>query len=109
MFFIFFTFLLLVHNNHATNIPDNHDEAPSPQSQPEGQNHTMSAGRVAVQDVRRHNTRSRACSFAISAVPSACVCLLVFMETRSHVLATITGRPREEDPNVLRKLEYNPL
>ncbi|KAI9160477.1 hypothetical protein LWI28_008445 [Acer negundo] len=41
MFFIFFMFLLLVDNNHATNIPDNHDEAPSPQPQPEGQNNTM--------------------------------------------------------------------
>ncbi|KAH7557185.1 hypothetical protein JRO89_XS11G0069700 [Xanthoceras sorbifolium] len=98
MFSICFMFLLLV-EHHATNITDN--EAPSPQQQPV-QNHTKSAVHIAVQDVRRHNTRSHACSFAKSAVPSACVCLLVFMETRSHVLATITGRPREEDPNVLR-------
>ncbi|KAK3217969.1 hypothetical protein Dsin_011939 [Dipteronia sinensis] len=41
MLFIFSMFLLLVDNNHATNIPDNHDEAPSPKPQPEGQNHTM--------------------------------------------------------------------
>ncbi|GAV69370.1 hypothetical protein CFOL_v3_12871 [Cephalotus follicularis] len=55
----------------------------------------------ALEDVQIHNTRSHACSFAKSAVPSACVCLQELMATSKFALATMTGRPREEDPNAL--------
>ncbi|XVF56236.1 hypothetical protein PTKIN_Ptkin06aG0102500 [Pterospermum kingtungense] len=60
-----------------------------------------SAGHAAPQDAQRHNTRSHACSSAISAAPSACVCHLVLMETSKSALATTTGRPSEEDPSAL--------
>jgi len=50
-------------------------------------------------DVQIRNTRNRVCFSARSAVPSACVCLLELMATSRFALATITGRPKEEDPN----------
>ncbi|KAF8395645.1 hypothetical protein HHK36_019595 [Tetracentron sinense] len=54
---------------------------------------------VAPQDAQRQHTRSHACSSAKSVAPSACACLPAHMETSSSALATITGRPRGEDPN----------
>ncbi|KAF7121314.1 hypothetical protein RHSIM_Rhsim13G0216800 [Rhododendron simsii] len=50
---------------------------------------------------QRRRTRSHACSSARSVVLNACVCLREPMETSRFALATITGRPREEDPNAL--------
>lgn len=64
---------------------------------------------IAQQDAQRQHSRSRACSFARSVAPSACVCLLELMETNNFVLVTITGKPREEDPNALEELFSNYL
>ncbi|KAL2326029.1 hypothetical protein Fmac_025087 [Flemingia macrophylla] len=54
---------------------------------------------VARTDARTHNTRSRACSSAKSAVPNACVCHLEPTATSRSALATTTGKPKGEDPN----------
>ena len=59
----------------------------------------QNVGHVAQVGAQRHNTRSRACSSAKSAVPSAYVCLLGLMATSRFALATTTGRPKGEDPN----------
>jgi hypothetical protein len=53
-------------------------------------------------DAQTHSTRSHACSFVKNVVPNACVCLVVPMETKKYVHAITTGRPKEEDPNVLK-------
>ncbi|KAL9411613.1 hypothetical protein AB3S75_045252 [Citrus x aurantiifolia] len=66
-----------------------------------------SADHDARQDAQRHNTGSHACSSVKSAVPSACVCLLDFMETSNPALATITGKLREEDRNALELIIIN--
>lgn len=60
--------------------------------------------RVAQQDAPRQPSRSLACSSVKSVVPSACVCLQELMETSNPALATIIGRQRGEDPNVLEEL-----
>lgn len=60
------------------------------------------AGLGARVDARQHHIRSRACSSAKSVVPSACACPPARTETSKCALATITGRPREEDPNALK-------
>ncbi|KAK9926012.1 hypothetical protein M0R45_023268 [Rubus argutus] len=52
-------------------------------------------------DVARHSTTNHACSSARNAVLSVCVFLLASMATKLCALATTTGRPRKEDPNVL--------
>ena len=54
---------------------------------------------VAPKDAQIRNTRSRAYSFAKSAVPNACVCLQELMATRRFALAITTGRPKGEGPN----------
>jgi hypothetical protein len=53
-------------------------------------------------DAQTHSTRSHACSFVKNVVPNAYVCLVVPMETKKYVHAITTGRPKEEDPNVLK-------
>ncbi|KAH7845119.1 hypothetical protein Vadar_016838 [Vaccinium darrowii] len=58
-------------------------------------------GHVVRQDARRRPTRSRACSSVRNAAPSACAYPQEPMATRTSALATIIGRPREEDPNAL--------
>ncbi|XWS43091.1 hypothetical protein CRYUN_Cryun16bG0072000 [Craigia yunnanensis] len=64
-------------------------------------------GLAALQDAQRHNTRSHACSSAISAASSACVCHRELMETIKSALATTIGRPREEDPSALDHTQAN--
>ncbi|CAK7342708.1 unnamed protein product [Dovyalis caffra] len=59
---------------------------------------------VVLIDAPRQPSRSHACSFAKSAVPRACVCLLELTETSNLALATIIGRPRGEAPNALEYL-----
>ncbi|KAF3454276.1 hypothetical protein FNV43_RR04723 [Rhamnella rubrinervis] len=54
----------------------------------------------AEQGAQPQHTKSPACSSAKSVVQSVCVSLLVLMATSKFALATITGRPRVEDPNV---------
>ncbi|KAK3225432.1 hypothetical protein Dsin_005294 [Dipteronia sinensis] len=54
-------------------------------------------------DAQRHQIRRHVCSSARNAAQNACVCLQELMETSISALATITGRPRTEDPNVLEK------
>ncbi|KAK1567152.1 hypothetical protein Q3G72_008712 [Acer saccharum] len=54
-------------------------------------------------DAQQLHTRRHACSSARNAAQNACVCLPELMETSISALATITGRPRKEDPNVLEK------
>lgn len=66
----------------------------------------QNVGHAAQIDAQIHNTRNRACSSAISAVPSACVCLLDFMATSRSALATTTGKPKGEDPNVPKFFNY---
>ena len=61
--------------------------------------HEQNAHQNARGDVARHNTTSHACSSARNAATSAFVFLLASMATKLCALATITGRPREEDPN----------
>ncbi|KAF7146350.1 hypothetical protein RHSIM_Rhsim04G0108900 [Rhododendron simsii] len=61
----------------------------------------MSAGHNARRDARKRRTRSRACSSAKNAAPCACAYPQEPTATSSFALATITGRPREEDPNAL--------
>lgn len=56
---------------------------------------------------QRRRTRSHACSSARSVVLNACVCLREPMETSRFAPATITGRPREEDPNALENGNTN--
>ncbi|XAR73540.1 hypothetical protein NMG60_11007531 [Bertholletia excelsa] len=70
---------------------------------------TGSALQIAGQDVRtgarQRRTRSRACSSASSAVPSACACRRGLPATSKRALATTTGRPKKAAPNALEKLE----
>ena len=60
----------------------------------------QSAHQGAQQGAQPQHTKSPACSSAKSVVQSVCVSLLVLTATSKFALATITGRPREEDPNV---------
>ncbi|RVW36012.1 hypothetical protein CK203_078247 [Vitis vinifera] len=57
---------------------------------------------VARLDAPKQLTRNPACSSARNAVPSACACLQEHMGTSNSAPATITGRPREEDPSAPR-------
>ncbi|CAN6695033.1 unnamed protein product [Malus baccata var. baccata] len=63
-------------------------------------NYQPSVHRDVQVGARLQHTRSLVCFSAKSVAPSACVCLLEHMETNKFALATITGRPREEDQNV---------
>ena len=56
---------------------------------------------VAPKVAQKQHSKSHACSSAKSAVLNAYVFLQELMGTRNSALATITGRPREEDPNAL--------
>ncbi|KAK9198618.1 hypothetical protein WN944_013804 [Citrus x changshan-huyou] len=60
-------------------------------------------------DVARRSTTNPACSSVKNAVPSASASLRGSMGTRLYALATITGRPRAEDPNApkILPLIYN--
>ncbi|ERM97228.1 hypothetical protein AMTR_s00119p00075570 [Amborella trichopoda] len=58
-----------------------------------------SALMLAHGDVQRHSITSHACSFAKSVAGNVSVCPLASMATSRFVLATMTGRPRGEDPN----------
>ncbi|KAG5552536.1 hypothetical protein RHGRI_010572 [Rhododendron griersonianum] len=60
--------LLLVEENNAMMIAT---ESPTPQPQPTG-NLPMSVGHNARRDAQKRRTRSRACSSAKNAAPSAC-------------------------------------
>ncbi|KAA8530666.1 hypothetical protein F0562_005400 [Nyssa sinensis] len=70
------------------------------------------ADRDVLTDAQRHHTRSRACSSASSAAPSASVCHRAHMATNKHALATTTGRPRKAVPNAPKptsKLLLDPI
>uniref|UniRef100_A0A7N2KY02 Uncharacterized protein n=1 Tax=Quercus lobata TaxID=97700 RepID=A0A7N2KY02_QUELO len=56
---------------------------------------------------RQLHKRSHACFSALSAAQSASVFLLALMATSKFALATITGRPRQEDPSALEILLYD--
>ena len=56
----------------------------------------------AISGARKHNTRNHACFSARNVASNASVFLQGLMLTKKFVLATITGRPREEDPNALK-------
>ncbi|XVE56931.1 hypothetical protein DITRI_Ditri04bG0050400 [Diplodiscus trichospermus] len=59
------------------------------------------AQKSAQGDVARLSTISHACFSVKNAVPSAFVFPLAIMATKLCALATTTGRPSVEDPNVL--------
>ncbi|CAI0374791.1 unnamed protein product [Linum tenue] len=60
----------------------------------------------ATRGARGRSTRSRACSSAGSAAPSASASLLGFTATSNPALATTTGKPNEEAQNAL---EFPPI
>jgi hypothetical protein len=62
---------------------------------------------VAPKDAQNQRSRSHACSSAKSVVLNACVFHRELMGTRNSALATINGRPREEDPNALEDFFHN--
>lgn len=61
--------------------------------------HMQNAHHSAQGDVARRSSTNPACSSVKNAVPSASASLRGSMGTRLYALATITGRPRAEDPN----------
>ncbi|KAF8403587.1 hypothetical protein HHK36_011691 [Tetracentron sinense] len=99
--------VLVEYQATSTEIPASHAQAASNSHMygvtqgslhPQGES---TVHRAAPLDAQRQLTRSHACSSAKSVAPSACVCLRAHTETSSLALATITGRPRGEDPNAL--------
>ncbi|KAE9455907.1 hypothetical protein C3L33_12184, partial [Rhododendron williamsianum] len=112
MFYLIMVLLLLEENNmwhfQAMIIAT---ESPTPQPQPTGNFPMYGAtpgslhpqGHNARRDARKRRTRSRACSSAKNAAPSACAYPQEPTATSSFALATIIGRPREEDPNALEQ------
>ncbi|XP_057971355.1 uncharacterized protein LOC131160057 isoform X1 [Malania oleifera] len=63
--------------------------------------YNMNAHHNARGGAARRSTISHACSSVRSAAGSACACPRGIMGTKLYALATTTGRPSEEDPNVL--------
>ncbi|CAI9109698.1 OLC1v1009570C1 [Oldenlandia corymbosa var. corymbosa] len=60
-------------------------------------------------DAAKRSTTSLACSSARNAAASASVFPLAFMATKVFALATITGRPKKEDPSALNLINLGPL